>query len=51
MSVATEVTQGVKHPTRKQAWSVVGIVVLSVTTSALTPIVISKVKSLLKGKK
>lgn len=51
MSVATEVSQGVKNPTRKQAWSVFGIVALSVLTSALTPVVISQVKKLTRGKK
>lgn len=51
MSVATEISQGVKHPARKQAWSVVGIVLLSVATSALTPVVISQIKKLTKGKK
>ena len=51
MSVSTEISQGVKHPTRKQPWSVVGLVLLSVVVSAATPIVISQAKKLLKGKK
>ena len=51
MSVANEVSQGVKNPTRKQAWSVVGIVALSVTTSLLTPVVVSQIRKLTKGKK
>jgi hypothetical protein len=50
MSIGTEVSQGIKHPSRKQTWSVVGIVLLSVTTSALTPVVISQIKKLTKGK-
>jgi hypothetical protein len=50
MSLGTEVSQGVKNPMRKQAWSMVGIVILSVATSAATPIVISQIKKLTKGK-
>jgi hypothetical protein len=51
MSVATEVSQGVQHPTRKQPWSVVGLIFLSVVTSALTPVVIKQVSKLVKGGK
>ena len=51
MSVSNEMSQGIKNPTRKQPWSVVGIVLLSVVTSAATPVVISQIKKLLKGKK
>jgi len=51
MSVAQEVKSGIDNPTRKQPWSVVGIVLLSVATSALTPIAVSQAKKLFKGKK
>ncbi len=48
MSVQREIQSGVQNPTRKQAWSVVGIMLLSATTSALTPVVIAQVKKLVK---
>jgi preprotein translocase subunit SecE len=51
MSVSNEVTQGVTNPTRKQAWSAVGIVLLSVGTSLLTPVVVKQIRKLTGGKK
>lgn len=48
MSVTNEVTEGVKNPSRKQAWSVLGLVVLSVATSIITPIVVKQIKAVTK---
>lgn len=48
MDVTDEVTQGVKNPTRKQAWSVFGLVILSVATSVITPIVVKQIKAATK---
>ena len=44
MSVQNEIEMGVKNPTRKQAWSVVGIMLLSAATSFATPFVMKGIK-------
>ena len=47
MSVQNELETGVKNPTRKQAWSVAGIMLLSAATSFATPFVTSGIKKVI----